>query len=391
MNTKSRQISFYNDFSCSMGKCPESCCCGWLVPIDEDTVSKYNSLKGLDFFNYRLSIRKRYDRMCFNANLRECKFHCKDGLCSLQKKYGEDYLSETCRIFPRTVYTLFSENQISKDYSDLPAASEFLELSCPVAAELFIKNINDMHIISVPFKGEIKDCATNEDINFWKLLIHANDTLNSVILNPENSLQKVYGILLKSAEALQNIYLNNDSRAAFKKAFQFLDNIDSLAADSFFVSASDIDKIMTGGYYHRRVKAESRQLYNLCLLYFNTFDKMNISDIDKIYSALPSGICVAPKLDFTMDRFLRCHLFYVLSESFAEVYEDYSFSSKITIAIIRNQLLSIFIWLYSNKKEPITSDNLHRILYSFHRRGAGNDGLYFDFAKSITTNCRQFR
>ena len=38
--------SYYSQFHCIGGSCPDSCCIGWEVDIDEETCDYYKSLKG---------------------------------------------------------------------------------------------------------------------------------------------------------------------------------------------------------------------------------------------------------------------------------------------------------------------------------------------------------
>ncbi len=46
--------SFYKNFKCIAGACPDSCCQGWEVDADEDSLAYYKTLSG--------SLRARIDR-----------------------------------------------------------------------------------------------------------------------------------------------------------------------------------------------------------------------------------------------------------------------------------------------------------------------------------------
>lgn len=408
-----RYINFYDDFSCLCGACPATCCKGWLIPVDDNTLEKYNHLQGIDYLKFKLSLREKSGIKCFNTNLTNCAFHDKDGLCSLQKKYGEGYLSEVCRIFPRTVYHVIDSGTESN--SSTPCGSMFMELSCPKASELFVANINKMSVITAPHTigGEI--ITTNDDYDYYRFLIKLNDELINII-NSNHTLHELYAFLNNLGHKLQNMFISEDSANVIETVeehllnhslFDFVsDNArsskritdangithssetfvnakETSTTPTYYLDATTIDKIMTGGYYHKRVKGESELLYRLCRLYFKEFDKMKISDIDSLLKNLTSEIITDPSLNFAMDDFLKNHLWYTLSASFMEIFEDYSFQSKFLIAIIRNSMLSLFLYLYSKNIAPITADNLVTILYSFSRRGAGSDGLYADFARMI--------
>lgn len=380
MKTLSRCINFYNEFSCSCADCPATCCKGWLVPIDDNTLEKYKKLKGIDGLKFRLSLREKSGLKCFNTNLKVCSFYDKDSLCSLQKKYGESYLSDVCRLFPRTLYKIpLTDIPESGLYSRLSFASAFLELSCPEAAKLFVKHMDDMSIIDQQLDIGDESSSTNDDFEFYKFLLELNQDLNELIENSSIGITQIYGSLYDIGRKIQEIFVTSkDSETAISLSNSYVQNYISDCKE-FTITATQLDKFITGGYYHTRVKGESPFLYELCKLYFKKFDDLKISDIDKIIKRLPEGIKTSESLTFSMDKFLRQHLKYVLSATFNEIFEDYSFHCKFTIAILRTQLLSVFMWLYSNSIEPINEDNLVKILYSFHRRGAGNDGLFLDF------------
>lgn len=370
-----------------MGDCPATCCKGWLIPVDDDTLIKYNRLKGTDYIKYILSLREKSGIKCFNTNLKKCTFLDKDGLCSLQKKYGEEYLSEVCRIFPRTDYNIFR----SCEDASVPVSTLFFELSCPKVAELFVRNSNNMKIINSTHETSGEISTTNDDIDFYKFLILLNDSINKIICDRNYSLHEIYAFLLNLGQKLQDLFILNESCDAITKINEYIDSnkLFDFAFNgesdirNYYISAVLTDKIMTGGYYHPRVKGESGLLYKLCRLYFEEFDKMKISDIDSVLKNLTSEIKIDSSLDYKMDDFLRNHLWYILSASFAEIFEDYSFQLKFVIAIIRNQMLAMFAYLYSEHISPLDSDNLVKLLYSFSRRGAGSDGLYADFARVV--------
>ena len=53
-----------------------------------------------------------------------CSFLDKDGLCSIQKKHGEDFLTAICQSFPRVTYKLTDD-----------IFEQSMTLTCPVAAQ----------------------------------------------------------------------------------------------------------------------------------------------------------------------------------------------------------------------------------------------------------------
>ena len=92
---------YYKQFNCIADKCKHSCCIGWEIDIDSETLGKYNSLSAeasesilnsIDFCNsphFKLLDNKR----CQNLD--------ENGLCTIIKSMGEDYLCDICREHPR--------------------------------------------------------------------------------------------------------------------------------------------------------------------------------------------------------------------------------------------------------------------------------------------------
>ena len=38
--------SYYNEFECIAGECPDTCCAGWQVDIDDAQMEKYRKMSG---------------------------------------------------------------------------------------------------------------------------------------------------------------------------------------------------------------------------------------------------------------------------------------------------------------------------------------------------------
>lgn len=109
---------YYEKFKCIADKCPKTCCGGWQIEIDEESLAAYKSM-GIDNVDYENEIfNYDEDKMC--RNLRE------DGLCKLILKHGEGILCRTCATFPRHI----EEFQNVREYS--------LSISCPEVARLIL-------------------------------------------------------------------------------------------------------------------------------------------------------------------------------------------------------------------------------------------------------------
>lgn len=121
-----RMPSYYNQFKCIADKCPDTCCAGWAIVIDDKTLESYKDMTGeageyvRDKVDFEEGIYKRCGERC--AFLNDCN------LCDLIINQGEDKLCKTCTRYPRHF----------EEYGDLVEAA--LSMSCPVAAGLIIDN-----------------------------------------------------------------------------------------------------------------------------------------------------------------------------------------------------------------------------------------------------------
>ena len=151
--------SYYKKFRCIADKCEHSCCIGWEIDIDENTVKKYRHLNS----GYGEVIRKsvsmedtphfklvEHDRC---PHLNEC------GLCKIILHVGEDYLCDICREHPRFY-----------NYTDV--AEVGIGMSCPEAARLILSSPDYATMEEV---GQVN--AEADDIAFdgraWRSEIYA--------------------------------------------------------------------------------------------------------------------------------------------------------------------------------------------------------------------------
>lgn len=124
----------YDSFKCIAGSCPASCCEGWQIVIDEDSLDTYAAQK--DDFSARLKNSIDWEEECFMQNGRRCAMLNKQNLCDLQIAYGEECLCETCRKYPRH----------EEEFEDIREYS--LSLSCPEAARMACERTTPLSFIS---------------------------------------------------------------------------------------------------------------------------------------------------------------------------------------------------------------------------------------------------
>lgn len=121
-----RMPSYYNQFKCIADKCPDTCCAGWAIVIDDKTIQSYKDMLGDagEYVRDKVDFEEKIYKRCGER----CAFLNDSNLCDLIINQGEDKLCKTCTRYPRHF----------EEYGDLVEAA--LSMSCPVAAGLIIDN-----------------------------------------------------------------------------------------------------------------------------------------------------------------------------------------------------------------------------------------------------------
>ncbi|MEE2695410.1 MAG: flagellin lysine-N-methylase [Pseudomonadota bacterium] len=136
---------YYEKFKCIGSECPETCCEGWRISMDEGAYKKYQALDNNKLKNTAKKYIKKYPSEVEDQvkgyfayiELKDgtCPFLGKDRLCKVQKECGSDFLSKTCAEYPRKVSVYPKKNTRS------------LNLGCPESARLILCDSNSMELI----------------------------------------------------------------------------------------------------------------------------------------------------------------------------------------------------------------------------------------------------
>lgn len=141
---------YYDKFVCTAGDCPDSCCAGWQIMIDETSLERYGNEKSE--FGTRLRNSIDWDEECFYQNNRRCAFLNEENLCDMYIEAGSGMLCDTCRRYPRHIEEFEGMREIS------------LSLSCPEAARIILSQKDP-----VTFRTFEKETAeeTYEDFDYF--------------------------------------------------------------------------------------------------------------------------------------------------------------------------------------------------------------------------------
>jgi lysine-N-methylase len=123
---------YVSQFQCAGGDCPDTCCQGWTITVDKETFGLYRSVihpelkpwLDTNLVLFDQNSEENYGKFKRPPDNDQCGMLSEQRLCRIQQHLGEDALSDTCYIYPRTVYK--SGDQFA----------QCLTLSCPEAARL---------------------------------------------------------------------------------------------------------------------------------------------------------------------------------------------------------------------------------------------------------------
>ena len=138
---------YVTQFRCSGGECPDTCCMGWTISVDKDTFHDYRrvthpALKPL-IKTHLVQLDKgsvaNHGKFNLIPATSHCGMHTAQGLCSVQDNLGEDALSDTCFIYPRSVFKVGDRFE------------QCLTLSCPEAARLALTQDDAFEFVTSEF------------------------------------------------------------------------------------------------------------------------------------------------------------------------------------------------------------------------------------------------
>ena len=142
MTMKQIVPDYYAQFRCIAGDCRHSCCIGWEIDIDEETLARYKRTEGPMGERLRKSIDFDCDCPHFITGTDgRCPFLNGDNLCDLIIALGEDALCGICDMHPR----------FRNDFSDRTELG--LGLCCEEAARLILTREEPIHLVVLDDDG----------------------------------------------------------------------------------------------------------------------------------------------------------------------------------------------------------------------------------------------
>lgn len=183
--------SFYKTFRCSASQCPDNCCFGWGVVVDDDTAAFYESLDTPlgEALRSAMMIDEDGDRI-FRMDSGHCPLLTENNLCRVELELGHEAPCATCRKFPR----------ITQDYGSFIEYG--LTLACPEAARMILLQQGPW-ALEKEATDEAEEPA-DYDTAFLQELLEIRQQLLSLAWDPKTSPTQALSLCLSLGQWYQN-------------------------------------------------------------------------------------------------------------------------------------------------------------------------------------------
>ena len=180
------KTEYYDSFRCLMDKCKDNCCDeNWIITIDDETYNRYKNLNIQDF-DKKISS----DTHTIIKENGKCPFILENGLCYWHKEFGEDYLSNTCKSYPRFVSS-YGDLYVENIGLSCPASAQwivYLDHKCEIVEKIYVEDQTEKSAEYKLLKSEIlmrtvinilyKNTSFIEGVSELYQLFEANETVN---------------------------------------------------------------------------------------------------------------------------------------------------------------------------------------------------------------------
>lgn len=180
------KIKEYDKFKCTADKCKFTCCTGWDINVDTETYNKWRENDGLNYLLDNVRFIKNNGKNTYLIKKQtkgECPLLSDEGLCNIVISHGDEYLSSTCKGFPR----------IENDFEDIKELT--LSCSCPEVVNIISNMKEKIYIESNDSLSYI------EDLGCLKIRESLVNILQKEEVNIENKLILSYDMLFNMLDS----------------------------------------------------------------------------------------------------------------------------------------------------------------------------------------------
>lgn len=291
---------YYNNFRCLAGDCKHSCCIGWEVDIDSETLDFYNSVEGE--FGERLKNSISYnDETAYFAmdSCGRCPFLNEKGLCDIMINLGFDKVSQICDDHPRFRNFYSDRTEIGLGMSCEAVAMQILskndktqliciegddELLWPEEEDFLALREEIFDILQnreLPVAARVENMAEYCDVKIKRLTA----TEQAQLFSSLERLDTVRDNLLDELASAQNRILpDNTLEIAFEQLAVYL-------AFRHLTESLDDDRLAGRVQF---IAQFFNLIRNLCAVHYNRAGKISVEDMAEICRIFSAEIEYSP-------------------------------------------------------------------------------------------------
>ena len=207
--------NYYPAFRCTASACRHTCCVGWEIDVDEDSLDYYDTIEGPLGARLREKIDREADPPCFRLDEQErCPFLNRNGLCDLITELGEGALCHICADHPRFRNLLPDRVELG------------LGLCCEAAAALILGQTAPMEIIRLPVGEASRERAAHRDPEEPDPLTDALLSARTAVLNAVQDRTKPLSERIRHVMRALDIHLPMSGYAEWAEFLGGLERLD---------------------------------------------------------------------------------------------------------------------------------------------------------------------
>ncbi len=176
--------NYYKNFTCIANKCKHSCCIGWEIDIDNETLETYKSLKGKFSRKLKSGIDYKDDYACFKLDGKgRCVFLNEYDLCDIILNLGESSLCQVCADHPRFRSFFTDRTEIG------------LGLCCEEAGRIILGQNESFSLV------EIENDNCDDELSFEEAeILKLRESLFAIIQNGNTHINEKFDKLVKISD-----------------------------------------------------------------------------------------------------------------------------------------------------------------------------------------------
>lgn len=339
-----RKTEEFDSFICVADKCPETCCAGWQIMIDEDSLGYYGEVEGE--FGTRLRNSIDWQEGCFYQNAGRCAFLNEKNLCDLYTALGEDALCETCTRYPRHV----EEFDGVREWS--------LSLSCPIVAQQILTRTDKAQIIEYETDEEEDiDEFEDFDILMYTQLEDARDVCVRILQDRNLTVQQRMEVLMCFATELQ--------ACITEERYNELQDVTEKFSDIDYGSRQDFASYLP---WDEEEKRALFQIIDSLERLREDWDEVLDGMYETLYAGEEETSMPEQWTEFDPEIMSEQLLFFFIFTYFnGAVYDDMIYS-KMALAVYSTSFIrELWQAAYLQKGEPVSTQEMVRLAYRYAR------------------------